>query len=315
MSQSQSTKKGRKHGSRDRYPRFTRADVETRPGMVLTVRDMEILQMVCDYRMTLPEQVQRLVMPTTHISQVRLRLRKLFHNGYLHRAGQWQKHGEPPASFVYFLDEFGVAALAEYNECDLADIDWAVEDRETGPLHQHHWLYTNDFRLDLTLSAKKWGVSVEWRDEKTVRRLHQNLPVKITLADGTKRTARAIPDGYLVLDGNTRKRGFVEAVHTDTKATLWKIKVQAMNALYNSGLYHQHYRSKALTIWTVTLTETKLKQLLNATVEAGGERRWWFTSRERLEKTGADILTDKIWSIATSDEWGSLVGAPSTGAA
>jgi hypothetical protein len=276
--------------------------------MKFTERDLAIVEMVYSYRMVIPEQVRQLICPNTSISQVRLRLRYLFHHGYLHRAGQWQKHGEPPASYVYFLDQLGAQTLADYYECDISDIDWTKKDREMGPLHQKHLIQSNDARILVTLSAQANPLLdlVEWRDEKTLRRLHQTLPVTITLPDGTKKTVYAIGDGYMVLDATTRKRGFWEIDRATVPTRLWQQKVRAYQSLYNSGIYHKHYHSQAMTIWTLTPTEARLETLLEATIKADGQKRWWFCSWERLA-SGANILTDRVWSIATSSELGRLV--------
>jgi hypothetical protein len=92
------------------------------------------------------------------------------------------------------------------------ELDWNKEDRTMGPLHLPHLLLSNDVRIAVTQSAEVHGFTlVDWKDEKTLRRLHRADLVTVTQASGEQQTTHVIPDGYFLLEaGKIRKHRFLE---------------------------------------------------------------------------------------------------------
>src|SRR5437879_335774 len=83
-------KTGRPRGRSDKIPRLTRTKSTDLPGIVLTTRDMSILEAVYTYRaLTTPQIAALLFVPTTR-TWCNYRLKLLFHHGYLYRSEQPQ---------------------------------------------------------------------------------------------------------------------------------------------------------------------------------------------------------------------------------
>ena len=76
--------------TKSRLPRFQRASKP--PRMVLTARDREIVKAVCCFRVLTLSQIETLLFPPdkgqdhpTKTSRCRLRLKLLYHHGFLAR--------------------------------------------------------------------------------------------------------------------------------------------------------------------------------------------------------------------------------------
>ncbi len=314
--------KGRPRGSTESVARRVRPNDDKRAGMVLTQRDILILEVVYQYRLMTSLQIEALLFPsaTTH-AQVRLRLRLLFQHGYLYRKEQLQRRSDGMKPFLYALDIRGAAELAALYGCALQDLDWHKRDCNVGPLHLAHLLLSNDIRIAITRSGINHGFTMaQWLDEKTLRRAHRDDLVTFTDAKGATHTTTVIPDGFFRLEYLSRSNPITSrAVHRCIeidRATVtgrassehnraWDKKVLAYLAWHKSGVYQARYRVQALGILTITIGEERLNNLKRITEEAGGRGRFWFTSITRLE--GADILTDPLWSVATTTQLRSLI--------
>src|SRR2546423_1646722 len=78
---SESKKTGRPRGRSDKLPRLTRTKSAKLPGIVLTTRDVSILEAVYSYRaLTTPQVAALLFAPTTR-TWCTYRLQLLFHHG------------------------------------------------------------------------------------------------------------------------------------------------------------------------------------------------------------------------------------------
>jgi hypothetical protein len=143
-------------------------------------------------------------------------------------------------------------------------------------------------------------------------------PVTILTADGTAKQTWVEPDGYFYLTGETAAgtirmqrlleidRGTESGTAQSIQKRAWNTKILGYLSYYRAGKFHQRYHAKGMTVLTITTgKERRLTTLKESTEAAGGKERFWFTTIERL--TGADILTDPIWSVATSPERRSIV--------
>lgn len=282
--------------------------------MLLTPRDVAIIDAVYRYRVLTSQQIGRLLFTTTSSAQARLRLRLLFQHGYLSRTEQPQRRSEATKPYLYFLDTRGAQELAAMYGCEINELDWNRDDRNMGVLHLPHLLLSNDIRIAITLSAAVHGFPlVEWKDEKTLRRQHRADLVMVTPASGDRYTTHVIPDGYFLLEAGTkRKHRFIEIDRatvtgraTSEQNRAWDKKIAAYLAWYRSGKFQQRYQTPAMGVLTITTTEERLNTLKRITEETGAKQRFWFSCMSRLE--GQDILRAPIWSVATTEEVRSLV--------
>jgi hypothetical protein len=317
--QQQASKKGR---GRDKYPRLTRVVGEAAPlrNRALPERDIAILEAVQSYRVLSSEQIQSLLFAGIGPDQPRARLRKLFHSGYLFRGEMpLQKLSEGRKPFLYFLDTKGAALLAQKWQLPVKAVEWSKKDRELNVYTYKHLLLTNDIHIALTRSAQAHGLAIPiWKNDKTLKREHHTDPILIPTPDGTRKRTWVEPDGYVCLAGETPAgmmkrhlyieldRGTESGTSQSMQKRSWTTKILAYLSYYRAGKFHQRYHAKGMTVLTVTTgKEGRLSTLKQATEAAGGKTRFMFTTLERL--SSADILTDQIWSVATSDERRSIL--------
>ena len=314
--------RGRPTGAKDRVGRLVRLNASQQPGMVLTQRDVSILEAVFQYRVMTSSQVEALLFPsaTTH-AQVRLRLKLLFQQGYIHRMEQLQRRSDGMKPFLYALDTRGAVELAALYGCTVQELDWRKRDRMVGQLHLAHLLVSNDIRIAITRSVLQHGFTLmRWYDEKILRRAHHDDLVTVTDARGATHTTTIIPDGFFQLAYSTLNtpstsrvlhrcievdRATVTGRATNEHTRAWDKKVLAYLAWHKSGLYQARYRTQALGILTITISEERLRHLKTITEQAGARERFWFTCLGRLH--GNDILTDPLWSVATTTHLRSLL--------
>ena len=80
----------------------------------------------------------------------------------------------------------------------------------------------------------------------------------------------------------------------------WARKVRAYSAFYESGQYAQRYSAEQFRVLTVTTGAVRLANLKTITEEAGGGRRFWFTTYEQL--TSQTAFSAPVWSVAGSND-------------
>jgi Replication-relaxation len=248
-------------------------------------------------------------------------LRQLVANGYvLARKLPPPEHGGR-SEHVYLLDRRGAETLAALWGCSVADLDWDRTDRAIRITSLPHYVACSEVRVRVTLSVRKHrGFYIEqWLDERDVQRKHKGVKVAITTPEGKQHHVSLEPDAFFLLttprqasDEPQRYFRFVEvdlgtepieASQYDRSSFIKK--VLSYLEFYRSDQYHRLYGAKGMVILTVTTTERRLTSMLQATEQAGGRERFWFTTRDRIKQ--ADILSDPVWSLITRPERSSLV--------
>ena len=258
----------------DRLPITRRAKAP--PSFTLTKRDVLILQALADYGQLTSEHIQRLYFPTVSSSSAscRLRLRLLYHHGYVQRKEQPQVLTDGRKPLVYFLDTLGARTLEEFTSKTFKRAD---------PHINPHLLLINDLRVAVATSAQKNGWTVEqWVDERTIRR--HNLVVS--------------PDGYFRLVVPLERERVYHCVvecdrGTETLQT-FAGKVSAYDTLYNSGKYREVFGATSMRVLVVALSVERMMNLKSAVEQAGGKSRYFFTTYEDLK---GDIFTEDIWYL------------------
>jgi len=129
--------------------------------MVLTRRDREIIKAVHSFRLLTRSQIEVLLFPPdkgqdhpTKTSRCRLRLKLLYHHGFLERPLVGVQPGPARGDFVYCLDRKGAELIASEGEIE---VDWRPKDKRPSPFFLEHTLRINDFRIAVTLAARQGG--------------------------------------------------------------------------------------------------------------------------------------------------------------
>lgn len=272
------------------------------------------MQAVYEYRILTTPQIEALLFAPSIRSQCRLRLKLLFHHGYLYRDEQPQRQSDGSKSFVYWLDERGAEKVAELNDYEVEDLDWRLGEYNVGDQFQDHSLLINDVRIALTIAAKEHQVGIsEWRDERDLKRRQRDTTVILTGPQGGTQRAAVVADGYFILEAPGRRyhqflevdRRTVTGNATPGTRRDWARKVAAYIEYYRSGKYHAQYHTQSLRILTVTTGERRLANLKKITEAVGGKARFWFTTI--AQATAANILTEPIWQKASCEGYFSLL--------
>ena len=120
-----------------------------------------------------------------------------------------------------------------------------------------------------------------------------------------------LPDGYFCLvvpQGKTRF--FLEVDRGTEPHAKFKPQVAVYEAYTRSGQYQARYHAKSLRVLIVTTTPRRLTHLKTVTKSAGGDRKYWFTTIDRI--TPETVLTAPIWQQLESDTLYPLIGTPDT---
>lgn len=296
---------------RKRLKTLTRAGEEELPGFRLTLRDLDILRAVCVCRALTAPQIEALFFTHPNDSRgvnarCKLRLRLLYHHGYLFRDEQPTKLSEGRKPLVYFLDRLGAESLSNLEGCE---VDWNPRDNDVSYPFLEHLLATNDIRVAVTLSAKHHALDIPvWLDDKTLKSRQMKDTVILKGEKGGREKAAVVPDSYFRLETQEDLFNFfvecdlgtVTLDATGTGKRDWARKIHAYLEYYRSGAYEKRYQTKDIRVLTVTRSEKRMRNLKEVTEAAGAKSRFWFTTFDAVRE--ADILTSPIWALATRDD-------------
>jgi hypothetical protein len=281
-----------------RRPRHRRVTEDKRPPMVLTARDREIIRAVNDYRVMLQDHVQALFFQSRSTAQ--FRLQRLFQHEFLERHFISVVSGGPASSpAVYTLGKRGAAVLVDSFGLDRSDI--RLPKGRFSWQFIEHVLTINDVRVAITLATQANGwLLEEWQDETVFRA----KPDYVSLTDkrGTSRQKPVLPlpDGYFCLaTPSGRSRFFLEVDKGTEELSKFRPQIRVYQAYTASGQYQERYQAKSLRVLIVAPTPRRLANLKAATRQAGGDRKYWFTTVAAISPD--TVLTAPIWQTLESE--------------
>ena len=291
------------------------------PAFQLTARDISLIDQIYQLRAATTDQLQRLVFPATaggslkgRMTHCQYRLKLLYHHGYVTRDERPTRLSDGRQPLVYFPDKKGIELLAAQAGVEPNSLDWRPRDNtaKAGHFFLEHLLATNEVRIALMLAAQVQGLTlVRWLDDRTLRRSEMKEHV---VMPGEGRVA-IVPDGFFQVKTKEGKvfshfleadRRTVVGVSSKSGRRDWARKVRAFTAFYESGQYGRRYSAEQFRVLTVTTGAVRLANLKTITEEAGGGRRFWFTTYEQL--TSKTALSAPIWSVAGSSDAYALLG-------
>lgn len=280
-----------------RLSRSKRAPQEARPPMALTHRDRAVIRAVNDYRAMLGEHIQALFF--TSRSTAQYRLARLFQHEFLERRFLSVVSGGPASSpAVYTLGKRGVQVLVDELGYDRSDL--RLPKRATFAWQFiEHLLKINAVRVAVTIAASHNGWTLEtWYDEPVFRA----TPDYVILTDqrGKRHKKPVLPNGYFcLLTPKGRARFFLEVDRGTEPHSKFRPQVLVYEAYTASGQYQERYQAKSLRILVVTTSQRRLANLKTVTRQAGGDRKWWFTTFDQV--TPETVLTAAIWQPLDGD--------------
>jgi hypothetical protein len=283
-----------------RLPRYRRAS--NPPPMQLTARDIRIVLAVHEMRFLTREQVQRLEFSPSTASYCKRRLALLFHHGYLDR-----KFIPAPGSLgstraIYCLTPKGAALVAHELGVGVRALDWRPRDNERELYFLQHTLAINDFRICAILAAQSRGFSLDWVDERTLRRQEMRSYVADPKRGGQR--VAIVPDGYFRLSSDAASMSFaLELDRATVEEKPFKSKVRAYGEWKRTGGYARRHGTQSLRVLFVIAPKDRDPHRLARAkrwceAERGRSLFWFADASDVTEDT---LLSGPIWHVAGRD--------------
>lgn len=263
---------------------------EQPPNMRLMERDTDVLKAVADYRILRQDHIQQLFFSSKSTAQYRLS--HLYQHGFLQRHFLPVYAGWSPT--LYTLDKRGIALLRQ--ECGIERV--SVWDSENGHEFLSHTLAINDVRIAITLASQDVDYTlVQWKSEADLKAEYDR--VTITNEKGKQQSISLIPDSYFTIETSQGKAScFLEMDMGTMTVGRFATKIRAYLAYTQSGEYQKRYQTKSLRVLTITTSQTRCINLKAAAESVGGDRRFWFSTKEQTERE--TVLHSPIWQVIDS---------------
>ena len=266
--------------------------------MVLTERDRAIVVAVYQHRYLSTTQIEALLFPpdqgqahSTKTSRCRLRLKLLYHHGFLGRLATGAQSPAAHSDLVYFLDRRGADLLRREQG---TDVQWRPRHHGLSALFLEHTLRTNDVRIALTLATGRCGGKLlAWSDEVRLKMMNEKVP---DLAH-PGRTLPFRPDAFFGIEvGEKRARFFLEVDRGTMTTKCFQRKVRAYLSARQTGRTQEHFGTQNFRVLTVTTSHRRLTSLQHAVEKAGGDHHFWFSTLDKISP--ATVLHEAIWRVA-----------------
>jgi hypothetical protein len=297
---------------KDRLPRHKRA--KTPPPMQLQPRDVEILIAVGQkYRYLTARQIHLLFFGGS-MSQTRLRLTKLYHNGYLDRVYRPTVKGSAEA--IYCLCKKGADIIAAELDIDRAQVFWQGRNKALSQNSLEHAMRVNDFRVAMSVACDRTGLAKlagEWIDEQLLRDLKQKVKVPYPSDPDRLIDCPIVADGFFGLEfENGLCQFFILEIDLGTESNRrFALKVRAYKEYLKKEKYREMFGKESFKVLVVTTTEQRMENLMKTAKEAGDKTMFWFTDFSQYRQDGEllpEQLMARIWRVPgdwffIADEW------------
>lgn len=287
-----SEKKPKERQRRHRYQRR-----EDPKPMVLTKRDMEIVEAVYLYRVLSQKQIEKLFFG--HRAAAQRRLEALFDHAYLDRIPLPVNGALLNSPTLYLLNQRGAALLT--SKMGYSDVRWKRDYQKVSTDFLLHALAINDFRINVVLACQNLNYPLlTWVGESRLKGDYDRVKLP-----GLVKPVSVIPDSHFVIDtprqaAKTRAYFFVELDRGTETLQRIQTKVRAYNAYVDEGGYEKRYGVKGLRVLFVALSRKRMMNMKKAAEAVGGRNRFWFASLDEL--TPENVLSQPIWLSAGKDE-------------
>jgi len=297
---------------RKRSTRYTR-NPETVGIVKIQPRDLEIINLVRNYRFLSSEQIQALVSGSDQV--ILRRLQKLYHHGYLDRPISQIVFSNPlfgPQKMVYGLGDKGADLLSEAYGIDRGKIVWSEKNEEVREQYIQHTLMISEFRACLTLALKDNPEvrKLSWLREDT-RELKQEV---YFLEEGRKRRLTIVPDGLFVVEKQEGKKDFFffEADRSTIANARFLNKMRAYWLWHKYGGHHK-LSIDSFRVLILTTTRRRMDNLIAVAKQADdrqvGSNMFWFAVTDDVQLSNPRRVLEKIWRTPAvkNDIWCSII--------
>jgi hypothetical protein len=288
-----------------RLPRYHR--VAQPPPVIVGYQEKAILEAVYSYRFLTRNQIVRLLFNPHSATWVDDKLKRLYHNEYLERIFLPTAPGSGSSPAVYCLDRRGRDHMAKSQGISKSDIAWrrTVDTYRELPFLDHT-LRVNDFRIALDLACRQSGLTLEWIEERELKKLHHQAAQRGLTAPGHL----VVPDGYCRLKVSGRQHCFFLEMDNSTQEKLALRRKIRNHIVFTQGPYQTLYSSNSLTVLMVTSGgEARLEAMRQATRDvsphSGMDDLFLFATLDSI--TPDNLLNEAVWRPVDSNEWVGLL--------
>lgn len=290
-----------------RLKRLKRADKGHVQKLLLTERDTDLIRSVYAHQVLTTTQIRLLIFDgKPRSTQCDLRLKLLFHHGYLERRSQatLYKDNKP---LVYFLTEKGARHLATSDGVDRSEIYWRAKFNQISPYHIQHLLQVNDVRIAIEQSCADRQYDLIWLDEFTIRRLKLYDKFQVRSTAGAIYTTTLIPDGFFTIDTpDLWLSCFLEVDRGTESLKVVTLKLSKYLAYFATNAYRERYGTQDEhghevypCVLTITTSQKRVIHLRSVAREVGASDIFLFTTFADL--TSESVFAQPIWQTATRD--------------
>jgi len=248
-----------------------------------------------EYRFLYIEQIARALGESTR--GVELRLKLLYHNGYVDRI---KLPVDRSNKMIYSLREKGAKLLAEAEGIGRDEIAWTRFHNQVTPTHISHLLTINDALISYELAlaeAQKQGAVEGYKIDRGEPNRNR---ISVQLQDNVGKRTRAavVPDAILriVFPRNQQSLFFLEVDRGTMTKRRWQEKMAVYKAFQESPKLQERFKTHSFIVLTVAPSERRIASLAEATVALGGRRGFWYTTMDQLLP---DLVLGKIWVKAS----------------
>src|SRR5579862_5131090 len=276
-------------------PARSRAAVYIRPAqpthMKFTARDGRILEAIHAYDGVLADYQIRALFFSGE-SQVKLRLRLLFQQGYLARPSY--KKRASLTHMVYWLDTKGASYVAGLSGTTLKEFTYVKEPRWS---QLDHDLAVNDLRIAIAKACKHTPTFAveEWIPQSEF----YSHPDKVEYTDAHKKKASRYirPDAYVITRKDEHLFRFLLELEmaTESNVRFAREKVLPGLAYLKSDIYQMRFGHNSGRFLVVTTSERKLRNMKRQTELAAGKDAslFYFTTFANLAPE--TLFTGSVW--------------------
>jgi hypothetical protein len=265
----------------------------------LQERDVDVVEAVATHKALTTQQLQLLFFGEANKSGAQRRLEKLYDHGYLDRIFLPVERGAGRSPTLYILDKKGAELVRRERDPELK---WYPSNKNIGSDFLEHTYGINQVMVAVAVACQKANYTLDfWLTERQVKESYDY--VTITTAREKPRKLPIVPDAiFAIIADNRRFHFFLELDRATMPLKRFKSKIRAYTTYHQSGAYQKRFQTNSLRVLTVvesksSIGEKRLPNLKQATEEAGGQRRFWFTLLKDV--TPQSVLTAPIWAKAT----------------
>lgn len=294
-----------------RQSRYIRPSKDKIANLVLHSRDLEIIQIVYDYRFLRTDHITSLIEGDR--TSIEKRLRKLWEHRYLERSFIPMIFGKEDATrrAIYSIDYRGANLLMKHKGADPKHLKHVLRHNKPENSYVEHQLMATQFRIVLTLALAqtKQAKILFWRQDKEIRDHVELLDNR-----GRKKRFPIAPDGYFALEDERGKMyWFLEVDRYTMDHRRWLNKMKAYYHWWEEKRHTEKLGIKNFRVLAICPTATNRDARLEITKrvkiirdgnqeEPVGIKIFWFVSEEDYNLNKPSTLLEPIFHVARQNE-------------